>query len=416
MAVSVARTDRFRNLPKPKDDIVFKLDALSRADNDANRVNLVIGAYRDANGSPYVLRIVRKAEQLLLDKKFKKEYLPIDGLREFCDLSVKLLLGADMKIPMSHVARVQCLSGTGACRIAADLYAKTLPPITAVYLSNPTWANHRPIFASAGFSDIRTYRYFDRRTNGFNFKGMSQDLNNAPDNSIIVLHLCAHNPTGADPTPEEWERLADICSAKGHYPLFDCAYQGYASGDLDRDAFAARLFMRKGIEFFAAQSYAKNMGLYGERVGCFIAVTGSDNSQQLVQSMAKSIVRPMYSNPPLHGARIVCAILGDAKLREEWRMEVKSMADRIILMRRILFEELQKKETPGDWEHIVRQIGMFSYTGLTYEQCERLQREFHIYIMLSGRANMAGLTTTGAKYFAYAIDAVVRGIAPSAKL
>ena len=399
-------SDHYSKLPTPVEDVVFQLDGIAKAAPEP-KANLVIGAYRDANGKPYPLRTVRKAEQRILDMALDKEYLPIAGFQPFCDESLKMLFAKDLP-SRGTIASVHTLSGTGACRVGAEFFARTTNVSTThVYLSNPTWANHGPIFANSGFKNIKYYRYFDPKTNGVAIKEMLEDLQTAPEKSIVVLHQVAHNPTGADPTPEEWERIAGVLKAKQHYVFFDSAYQGYASGSLDKDAFAARLFARKKFEFVVAQSYAKNMGLYNERVGCLSVITASEASAKLVLGLLKNIIRPMYSNPPAHGARVAHLILTDPSLRAEWEAELKTMADRIVSMRKMLFDELVRLKTPGKWDHITKQIGMFSYLGLTKEQCQELHKR-RVFIMLTGRASIAGLTAASVKFVAQAIDEVVR--------
>ena len=412
MISSSPYSDRYRDLPVPKEDVVFALNSRAKKDKDQRKVNLVIGAYRDAHGKPMVLRSVRKAEQDLVNQEppLDKEYQDIDGHKGFLKESVKLLLGRFLSTPdrLARVAAVQTLSGTGAIRIAGELMRQTLPLTTPVYISDPTWPNHPTIFQECGFTRIIKYRYFDRRTNLCDFDGMYADLADAPKEAIVVFHLCAHNPTGADPSPLQWEELANLCLKKHFNIIFDSAYQGYASGSLQRDAYAARLFAEKGIEFSTAQSYSKNMGLYGERIGCFSVLCGSEKSAQLLTGLLKNIIRPMYSNPPLHGARLAHSIMSDPERRADWESELKSMAERIQYMRKTVYLELLRLKTPGKWDHIVKQIGMFSYLGLSVAQCQRLQSDYHIYLMNTGRVNIAGLTKDTAIYLARCIHAVVQ--------
>lgn len=399
---------RFASLPPSPPDIVYGLDAKAKAAPEP-KINLVIGAYRDAEGKPYPLKVVRKAERLLLDMNLNKEYLPIEGLKEFCDVSVKLLFGNDSP-ERSRIAAVQAISGTGACRLAAEFLVRTMPRSTQVLISDPTWPNHGPIFSQSGFLNVGSYRYFDKKTNLVDIKGLLEDLEKAPNNSVIVLHACAHNPTGADPSPKDWELIANVVEKKGHFPVFDSAYQGYASGDLDKDAYSVRYFAKRGMELAACQSYAKNLGLYNERTGCFSVLCKTPEAAELAFGLIKNVVRPLYSNPPANGARIVSLILSKPELFAEWRVELKGMADRIILMRKILFDELQRLKTPGNWDHVIKQIGMFSYLGLTQAQSKQLQDK-RIFVMLSSRASIAGLTEESAKRLAKGIDEVVRGAA-----
>jgi len=269
--------------------------------------------------------------------------------------------------------------------------------------------NHSLLFNRAGFTDQKLYRYWNAEKRSFNIAGMLEDLRNAPPNSVVVLHACAHNPTGMDPTAEEWEKIADVIEEKKIFPFFDSAYQGFASGDLDRDAYAVRYFAKRGFEFLCAQSFAKNFGLYNERIGNLTMVVKDVTVIPPVKSQLTLIVRAMYSNPPVHGARIVSMVLNDPVLFKEWKECIKTMSDRIKHMRSLLRDRLVSLQTPGTWDHITQQIGMFSYTGLTPVQVDHLTKEHHIYLLRSGRINMCGLTTKNVEYVANAIhDAVTK--------
>jgi len=236
---------------------------------------------------------------------------------------------------------------------------------------------------------------------------MCEDIKAAPARSIILLHACAHNPTGADPTMEQWEILSNIIKEKGHFTFFDCAYQGFATGDLDRDAGPIRMFTEKGLELLCAQSYAKNFGLYSERIGALHVVCSSDKSAKSVLSQLKVIIRGMYSSPPIHGALIVSTVLSDPQLYEEWKSEIIVMSDRIKTMRKLLFDALKANGTPGDWSHIINQIGMFSFTGLSGQQCDILTSKYHIFLTKNGRISMPGLSAKTVPYLANAIHDVV---------
>lgn len=401
-------SNRWINLPDPLPDVVFELDARAKAAPEP-KANVAVGAYRDDFGKPMPLKTVRKAEKILMDLNMDFEYLPIEGDTIFVKEAVSLLFGkADDSPAPETIAAVQSLSGTGACRIAAEFFGHSMPhDSTHVFFSDPTWANHQAIFRESGFSKLHTYRYYNPVTKGVDIVGMLEDLTKAPENSIIVLHMCAHNPTGADPSHEEWNKIADVCHARKHQILFDSAYQGYASGDLVRDSFAARLFARRGFEFAVAQSFAKNMGLYNERVGCFSVVCSNEVAAKKVFGLLKNIIRPMYSNPPAHGARVARLILTTPSLRAEWEAELKQMSGRIMRMRKALHEELVRLKTPGNWDHILKQIGMFSYLGINREQSKALQ-DMRLFVMLTGRASIAGLTQDSAKLLAHGIDKVVR--------
>jgi len=278
-------------------------------------------------------------------------------------------------------------------------------PGRLIYISEPTWGNHRSVFSESGIK-IVSYRYFNPKTLGLDYQGMIEDLKNAPAGSIILLHSCAHNPTGVDPTPEQWKGIAEVIRSHKLFPFFDCAYQGFASGSLEKDRYAMELFAGMGFELFIAQSYAKNFGMYGERVGCFHVVCDIERAEP-VRSQLKIIARAMYSNPPTFGARIVTTVVQDPQLFKEWKDNLLTMSGRIKQVRQLLFDELTKLGTPGDWHHILNQIGMFTYTGLTEPQCERLTNEFHVYLLKSGRISMTGINTQNVTYLAKAIHTVV---------
>jgi len=306
---------------------------------------------------------------------------------------------------------VQTISGTGAVHLGALFLAKFYSGNKVVYMSNPTWANHNQIFGNVGLPTAQ-YPYFDKQTKGLDFAGMTAALDAAPDRSIVLLHACAHNPTGVDPTPEQWREVATVMRRKQHFPFFDCAYQGFASGDLDRDAEAVRYFVEQGFELLVAQSFAKNFGLYGERAGCYHFVTspapGARETVGRVASQLAVLQRSEISNPPIYGARVAATVLNDAALFAEWRDNLRTMSGRIIAMRTALRTRLEELGTPGTWNHITDQIGMFSFTGLTEAQVLRLREDAHVYMTKNGRISMAGLNTRNVEYFAQAVDRVVR--------
>uniref|UniRef100_A0A2P2MPW2 Aspartate aminotransferase n=1 Tax=Rhizophora mucronata TaxID=61149 RepID=A0A2P2MPW2_RHIMU len=279
-----------------------------------------------------------------------------------------------------------------------------------IYIPQPTWGNHPKVFTLGGLS-VKSYRYYDQATHGLNFQGLLDDLSSAPSGAIILLHACAHNPTGVDPSLQQWEQIRQLIRTKGLLPFFDSAYQGFASGSLDADAQSVRMFAADGGELLVAQSYAKNMGLYGERVGALSIVCKTADVAGRVESQLKLVIRPMYSNPPIHGASIVASILKDSDVYREWNRELKAMADRIISMRHQLYEALCARGTPGDWSHIIKQIGMFTFTGLNSQQVSFMTREYHIYMTSDGRISMAGLSSKTVPHLADAIHAAVTLVA-----
>lgn len=361
-------------------------------------------AYRTEEGKPWVLPVVKKAEKAVVeDDTLNHEYLPVLGLESYSSAATALLLGEDsIQIKNKNAFGIQTLSGTGALRLGAEFLARVMGRRT-FYYSEPTWENHQKVFLSAGFTDGHAYRYWDPTTRGIDFDGLLADLRKAPEGAVIILHACAHNPTGCDPTKEQWVKIADVIEEKKLFPFFDSAYQGFASGDPVHDAFAVRYFVERGFEIFCSQSFAKNFGLYNERVGNLTVVQRNPATTAAVASRMTLLVRFNYSNPPAFGGRIVGKVLNSPELRQEWMDSIKTMSSRIIKMRKMLKSELETLKTPGTWDHITQQIGMFSYTGLNEAQVQILIEKYHIYLLKSGRINMCGLNEKNVKYVANSI-------------
>ncbi|KAL3696196.1 hypothetical protein R1sor_010272 [Riccia sorocarpa] len=407
----------FAHVEQAPEDPILGITVAFNKDPSPVKVNLGVGAYRTEDGKPLVLDVVRQAEQQLIsDESRNKEYLGITGITHFNRLSAQLILGSDSPaIAEKRVATAQCLSGTGSLRVGGEFLARHHSGPKIIYVPSPTWGNHFKIFPFAGL-ETKTYRYYDPKTKGLDYEGLLEDLRAAPKGAVVLLHACAHNPTGVDPSQEQWEGIRRVIrEEKQLLPFFDSAYQGFASGSLDTDAWAVRRFVSDGGEVFAAQSYAKNMGLYGERVGALSIIVKEAGIATRVESQLKLVIRPMYSSPPTHGAAIVTRILSSKKLFDEWKVELKSMADRIISMRHELFEALKARQTPGNWEHILNQIGMFTFTGLSREQVEYMTREFHIYMTLDGRISMAGLNSQNVPQLADAMHSAVVDFPQSSK-
>jgi len=395
---------------------VFALIAAYNEDNHPDKVNLSVGAYRTDEAKPWVLPVVRKVEiSMASDQSLNKEYLPVAGLTDFCEASTRLIIGEDSPaIQEQRVLGVQCLGGTGALRIGSDLLHQQSGKSIA-YVTDPTWGNHIGILKTAGY-EVRKYNYWDERNLTLDWESFKGALNTAPEGAVFVLHGVAHNPTGCDPTQQQWMEIAAIMKERRLFPFFDVAYQGFATGDLDADAFGPRYFISQGMEILIAQSYSKNFGLYNERVGNLVVVTSDSSQIKAIKSQTELLVRKTWSNPPSHGARVVAAVLNNAALNTEWRENVKLMSDRIKLMRQKIYEKLKSLGTPGSWEHLVQQIGMFGYTGLNARQCEFLMKEYHIYVMKSGRINMCGLNLKNLDYVANAIHESVTQIRDDPKL
>jgi aspartate aminotransferase len=402
----------FAHMVEAPPDPILNTTKAFNDDKDPRKINLGVGAYRNEAGKPYVLDVVREAEEEILKELGtgnNKEYSTIDGPEDLQQMCRSLLFGDCAAVQENRVSSFQALSGTGALRIVAEFIKTHLPPAAhEIWVSDPTWGNHTAIFQNAGLTP-KVYPYWNAKTKGIDFDGMIDALRSqAAEGSVVLLHACAHNPTGVDPTQEQWVEIARVMKEKKLIPLMDSAYQGYASGDLDYDSWAVRYFEQEGFEFFMCQSFAKNLGLYGERIGCVHIVCNSAERASIVSSQMKLVIRPMYSNPPKHGALIVAKVLGNPERFARWRAELKAMADRILEVRAMLRKGLEDKGTAGPWNHITDQIGMFSFTGLSQAECERLISKHHIYLLKSGRISLAGLNKSNVQYMVDSVDEVRR--------
>ncbi|CCJ30827.1 unnamed protein product [Pneumocystis jirovecii] len=397
----------FKDVPFIERDVLFELKRLYKEDKSEKKVDLGIGAYRDDCGKPWVLSSVKIAEsKLLADPNYNHEYLDIEGLPSFIEASKKLIFGEDSSlIHNGCVSSIQTVSGTGANHMGA-LFMSLFNKGTVCYLSKPTWINHKRIWTCVGVPIVE-YPYFDNSTLGIDFENMISTIQQAPEKSIILLHVSAHNPTGVDPTYEQWIKICDVIQEKNLFPFFDFAYQGFVSGNVDEDAWPVRYFASKGLEFCVCQSFAKNFGLYGERCGCLHIVTKSPDVAKNISSQLSILQRSEISSPPSYGAKIVSLILNDEQLTQEWKNNLLEMSSRIKRMRMLLYDNLTRLGTPGSWEHIINQKGMFSYTGLNKKHIQRLMDEFHIYILYTGRISMSGLRSDNVEYVAKAINIVV---------
>jgi len=383
-------------------DPILGLSVAFNADKAPNKVNLGVGVYRGDDGKPFVLECVKEAKKRVVG--LDHEYAPITGLPAFVDAAQHLAFGvAD---PVKRIASSQTLSGTGALRVAGD-FLKRYAPVKDIYLPAPTWGNHASVFRDAGLN-VKTYTYYDAKKVALNFEGMLGDLDKLPEGTIVLLHACAHNPTGIDPTHAQWDRIVDVVLKRKLLPLVDMAYQGFASGDPDRDAYALRKLTASVGSLVMCQSFAKSFGLYGERTGAVHVLCQSPDEKERVLSQLKILIRPMYSNPPLYGARIVSTIFKDETLVELWRTELRQMADRMNGVRRTLVDELKACGSQREWGHITKQIGMMAFTGLSKEQVAVLKAEHHVYMTDDGRAAISGLNSTNVKAVAAAFHAVTK--------
>jgi aspartate aminotransferase len=393
---SVRAASAWANVAQGPPDAILGITEAFKKDSNPQKINLGVGAYRDDKGKPYVLPSVREAEQKVVKQNLDKEYAGITGVPDFTKAAALLAYGPNSAaIDENRVVITQSISGTGALRIGGAFLQRHYPGAKEIYIPTPSWANHKAVFADCGL-EVKQYRYYNKDTIGLDFDGMVADIKAMPKGSIVLLHACAHNPTGVDPTEEQWKQISDAVKSGDHYPFFDMAYQGFASGDTNKDAFALRYFIEQGHQPCLAQSFAKN-------VGAFSIVTSSPEESKRVDSQVKILVRPLYSNPPVHGARVASTILNDAALNKQWLGEVKGMADRIIEMRALLKDNLEKLGSKHDWSHITSQIGMFAYTGLTAEQMTQLAEKHSVYATKDGRISVAGITSENVGRLAEAI-------------
>ncbi|MEA9390664.1 amino acid aminotransferase [Acerihabitans sp. TG2] len=395
----------FENIPLAAADPILGLLDIFRTDDRQNKINLGIGVYKDETGRTPVLTSVKKAEQFLLENETSKNYLGIDGLPAFGHCTQTLLFGADSALISAKRARTaQTPGGTGGLRVAADFLAKNTRT-KRVWISNPTWPNHKNIFAAVGL-DTADYAYYDATQHTLDFDGMLNSLQDAQAGDVVLFHGCCHNPTGIDPTAAQWRVLAELSHTKGWLPLFDFAYQGFARG-LEEDAEGLRIFTQHHDEMIIASSYSKNFGLYNERVGACTLVAADAETADKVFSQLKSCIRANYSNPPAHGAAIVATILDNEALKALWEQELTEMRQRIQRMRQLFVSTLKEKGAQQDFSFIKEQNGMFSFSGLTKEQVLRLRGEFGVYAVNSGRVNVAGMTPDNMAQLCEAIVAVL---------
>ncbi|TSE20555.1 Aromatic-amino-acid aminotransferase [Tepidimonas alkaliphilus] len=387
-------------------DPILGLNEQFAADPRPEKVNLGVGVYYDDDGKLPLLQCVRQAEARLMEKPAPRGYLPIDGMPAYDNAVKALVFGADSDVVRSgRVATVQALGGTGGLKIGAD-FLKKLNPAAKVLISDPSWENHRALFANAGFA-VDTYAYYDAAARGVNVEGMLASLRAAAPGTIVVLHACCHNPTGYDLTPGQWDAVVAVVKERGLVPFLDMAYQGFGHG-IAEDGAAVRKFVEAGLDVFVATSFSKSFSLYGERVGALSVVCASKDEAERVLSQLKIVVRTNYSNPPTHGAAVVATVLNTPELRALWEQELAGMRTRIKAMREQLVQGLKEAGVAQDMSFITRQIGMFSYSGLTKEQMQRLRSEFGVYGTDTGRMCVAALNSRNIGYVCRAIAAVLR--------
>ena len=388
----------------PRDPILGLYETFN-ADTRTTKVNLGVGVYFTDEGKIPLLRAVQVAEKQILENPKSRGYLPIEGIATYNSAVQNLVFGSDSALIADHRAvTFEGLGGTGALKIGAD-FIKRLKPHTQVAISDPSWENHRGLFEGAGFPVVN-YPYYDPQTRGVNFGAMQTFLKTLPADSVIVLHACCHNPTGADMSADQWQTVVQICQEHNLIPFLDMAYQGFAEG-IYEDGLAVRLFAQSGMSFFISSSFSKSFSLYGERVGALTIVTQNAGESANVASQVKRVIRTNYSNPPTHGGTIVSTVLNSNELRLMWEEELGQMRDRIKQMRTQLIAELKAAGATKDFSFIQEQRGMFSYTGLSKEQVDHLITDHGVYAVSTGRICVASLNTKNIAHVAKAIAAVL---------
>jgi aspartate/tyrosine/aromatic aminotransferase len=395
----------FDNLQTAPPDAILGLTEAFKQDSNPKKINLSVGVYQDADGRTPVLECVKEAERRLVETETSKSYLPINGSPEYGRLVRELMFGPDHEIVSSDRAvTFHAPGGTGALRVAAD-FVKTSFPAASIWCSKPTWPNHPGIFQAAGLN-IESYPYFDKQGNRLDLDSMLAGLRQIPAGDVVCLHGCCHNPSGIDPTAEQWREIADAVYERGLLPLVDFAYQGFGDG-FQADSLGLMELCRPGKELLIASSFSKNFGLYRERTGALTAVAGDAKTAAVTLSRLKINVRTNYSNPPSHGGAIVSTVLADPELKQQWTAEVAVMRDRVNGMRRLFAETMRAKGSTQDFGFITKQRGMFSFSGLTPVQVDELKTKFSIYVVGSGRINVAGMTEHNMDQLCDAVMAVL---------
>ncbi|KAL4451958.1 hypothetical protein ABPG75_007620 [Micractinium tetrahymenae] len=393
---------------RPAANTAIGISQAAAADPSPDKVDLSVGAYRTEEGRELILGAVREAQRRLeADPATNHEYLGHGGNPRFCRLAAELALGAgSAALAEGRVASIQGVSGTGSLWVGAAFLSRYYRRSRVALLSAPSWPLHDLMMERAGL-ELRRYRYYDETTRGLDYEGMLEDLRAAPQGTILVLQGCGHNPTGVDPTPQQWQGILAAAQERQLFVFMDNAYQGFVC-DLEEDAAAVRLFVDAGLELLVAQSFSKSMGLYGERVGALHLVAASADVARGAEAALQELIVPMYATPPKYGAAIATTILADPQLRQQWQRELAELPGSMLRRRQQLYDALQEVGVPGSWEHILKQRGMFSYTGLTEAQCGHLMERWHVYLTPDGRISLTGLTGPRCRYVAEAFkDAIL---------
>lgn len=410
-----ARLAKWNEIPLAPPDKILGISEAYQRDSNSAKINLGVGAYRDNSGKPIVFPSVKKAETVLLEKETDKEYTGIIGSKKYQDAVKNFIFNNSNKdvngaklIADGRIVTAQTISGTGSLRVIAD-FLKRFYSSGNIIVPKPTWANHVAVFNDAGIS-TDYYNYYDKANNDLDFANLKKSISAAPQESIILLHACCHNPTGMDLSTAQWEEVLQIIQDKKLFPLVDMAYQGFASGSPYEDITLVRRLNELVVEgkiptYALCQSFAKNMGLYGERTGSISIITESAEESKAVESQLKKLVRPIYSNPPIHGSRIVETIFSDENLLKEWLSDLDAVVGRLNVVRDQLYQKLDK--THYNWDHLLKQRGMFIYTGLSAEQVIELREKYSVYATEDGRFSISGVNENNVDYLADAINKVI---------
>lgn len=386
-------------------DPILGLNEQFAADTNPNKVNLGVGVYYDDAGKLPLLKCVQAAEAQIMGTPKARGYLPIDGIAAYDGAVKGLVFGSDSDVVTSdRVATIQAIGGTGGLKVGAD-FLRRMGTSKQVLISDPSWENHRALFTAAGF-DVDTYPYYDAANRGINFDGMLARLNSAEAGTIVVLHACCHNPTGYDIDPAQWDQVVATVKARNLTAFLDMAYQGFGFG-IQEDGAVIQKFVDAGLSFLVSTSFSKSFSLYGERVGALSVLCASKDEAAKVLSQLKIAIRTNYSNPPIHGGSVVATVLGTPELRAQWEQELAEMRDRIKIMRQTLVDGLKAAGVQADMSFITKQIGMFSYSGLTKDQMVRLRNEFGVYGTDTGRMCVAAMNSQNIDYICKAVAAVL---------
>jgi aromatic-amino-acid transaminase len=395
----------FSEVPLAPADPILGLTEAFQADKNPKKVNLGVGVYQDQSGKVPVLAVVREAEKLWYEKEDSKSYLPIDGIPAYRQAVQELLLGPSSElVKAGRTVTAQALGGTGALKLGADFLRRFLPS-SDVYISSPSWENHRALFESAGFT-VKDYPYYAAESHGLDFAGMKDALSKLPRASIVLLHACCHNPTGVDLDEAQWQEVVGIVKERGLMPFIDFAYQGFGEG-IEADALAVRMFTGAGLPCVISSSFSKSFSLYRERVGALTFVTADADESKRVTSQLKRTIRTNYSNPSSHGGQVVALVLSTPDLRHKWETELSEMRGRIQRMRTLFVQQLKARGITRDFSFIEQQRGMFSYSGLELDKVRRLRSEFGLYIVDSGRICVAAMNEKNIDYISEAISKVL---------